>query len=103
MNNNWKTRAIKWKQASKNLCTGWLFQMSCQIPQFTEKQNFYNHFHIKTEKYDFFSRHGRRQHKRDSKFLINANFLCNNNPVTTTLLWNTIRGYTLYYLSEDGI
>ena len=31
----------------------------------------------------------RRQHKTDSKFLINANFLHNNNPVTTTLLWNT--------------
>lgn len=45
----------------------------------------------------------RCQHKTGSKFLINANFLCNNDPVTTTLLWNTIRGYTLHYLSEDGI
>jgi len=45
----------------------------------------------------------RRQHKTDSKFLINANFLYNNDPVTTTLLWNTIRGYTLYYQNEDGI
>jgi len=45
----------------------------------------------------------RCQHKTDSKFLINTNFLCNNSPATTTLLWNTIRGYTLYYLSEHGI
>lgn len=43
------------------------------------------------------------QHKTDSKFLIIANFLCNKDPVTATCLWNKIRGYTLYYLSEDGI
>lgn len=56
---------MKWKQASKNLCTRWLFQISCQTPQLTEKQNFYNHFHIKTEKYDSFSldMEVRHQHK----------------------------------------
>jgi hypothetical protein len=39
----------------KNLCTGWLFQMSYQNPHLTGKQNFYNHFHTKTEQHNSLS------------------------------------------------
>lgn len=111
---NIKTLHLKWtltgrywhwngNEPQKSLHTGWLFQMSYQNPQLTGKQNFYNHFHTKPEQYNSFSLYMevRHQHKTDSNFLINANFLCNKDLATTTMLWNAIRGYTLYYLGED--
>jgi hypothetical protein len=60
-------------------------------------------YKIKTIRVFSLHRELRSQQKTASKFLMDASFLCSHDAVTTTLLWNTIRGYTQYYLSQDDI